>query len=295
MKLAALIEKLAKKAGVDTTGEDFKKITLPDLEVPDEVANSIDQRLMNEAAAASNSTVRNKIKAEALNGFDALVESIIEEEQLQGVDSIKTAGSTYEKVKKLYGLQKETFNQKLKDAVKPGGKGDVDKEAYEKQLAELNGQLKTIKQSLVDKEKEFNNTRESDLTSFDIQRILMGKEYSLPKEMDSDLKLQTAKAAIEKQLQAKGLKIVRNENKQLAIVKNDGTPAYNESNEAIELNNFFDGALAQNKLLKVNDPGAPAGGNPQVHIPGNGQQQTPSSFKEGLGQLEQMIAEQSKS
>lgn len=293
MKLAELIAKLAKKSGVDTNGEEFKKISIPDVEIPDEVATQLDQKLMNEAAAASNSAIRNKIKAEALNGIDALVDAIIEEDQLQGVDAVKNASTSYEKVKKLFGLQKDVHAQKLKDAVKPG-KGDVDKEVYERQLADLNGQLKTLKQTLSDKETEFKNTREADLTGFDIQKILMGKEYALPKEMDHDLKLQTANAAVQKQLQAKGLKIIRTEQGTLAIVKTDGTPAYNESNEAIELNSFFDGALAQNKLLKVNDPADPnGGGKSPVHIPGQNIK-TPAGYQDGLMQLDAMIAEASK-
>ena len=33
----------------------------------------------------------------------------------------------------------------------------------------------------------------------------------------------------------------------------EGQPAYSETNEALEPNTFIDGALAQNKLLKIND------------------------------------------
>ena len=35
----------------------------------------------------------------------------------------------------------------------------------------------------------------------------------------------------------------------------EGQPAYSETNEALEPNTFIDGALAQNKLLKINDAG----------------------------------------
>lgn len=274
MKLAELIAKLAKKSGVDINSEEFKKISIPDVEVPDEVATAIDTKLMNESAAASHSAIRNKIKAEALNGIDALVNSIIEEEQLQGTDDIKGAESSYERVKRLFGFQKNAFNQKLKDLVKPGsGKDPVDKEAYEKQLADLNSQLKDLKKTLSDKETEFNNTRESDLTSFEIQKLLLGKEYALPKEMDAELKIQTANAAIQKQLAAKGFKVIRHpETKALTVVKADGTPAYSESNEPVEINSFFEGVLAQNKLLKVNDDSAAGGsggsGSGGVVVPG---------------------------
>jgi hypothetical protein len=265
MKLAELIAKLSKKAGVDVNGEDFKKISIPDVDVPDEVATAIDTKLMNEQAAISYPSIKNKIKAEALNGIDALVNSIIEEDQLQGTDDIKNAESSFERVKKLYGFQKNHFNQKLKDAVKPGSKDGADKDTYEKQIAELNKAIADLKKTQSEKEAEFNNTRESDLTNFEIQKILLGKDYALPKEMDADLKIQTANAAIAKQLQAQGFKIIRHpETKQLSVVKTDGTPAYNQANEPVELTSLIDGALAQNKLLKVNDG---AGGEGQQQQP----------------------------
>jgi hypothetical protein len=290
MKLAALIEKLAKKAGIDTNADDFKAVTIPDVEVADEIAGKMDKGLLNLDAAKNNADVRKALKAEALNGVDKKVADLLEELGIETADDVKNEPNSYEKITKLAKLIKDTEAAKAKSGTK------VDKEGYDKQIADLQKELKTAKEAVSAKETEFKSTRETDLTNYDIQLLLMGKEYSLPKEMGAKLKLQTAKAAIDMELQAKGFKIVRNENGSLAIVDKDGKPAYSDTHEAIDPEKFFDGALAQNKLLKVNDPANPGEGNsPQTVIPGNSAQQPVSAnFKDGLGQLESMIAAQTQ-
>lgn len=296
MKLADLFLKLAKKVGIDTDSENFKKITLPDVDVPDEMATSLDTKLLTEQAALSNTKIRNTIKAESLNGIDSLINILIEEGQYQDTDSIKNAASSYERVKAFHNHVVKAYEQKVKDATKPGA--NVDKASYDKQIADLNEAIRVTKQSLADKEKEFNSTRETDLTNFEIHKLLLGKEYSLPKEMDADLKVQTAFAAVNKQLQAKGFKVIR-ENGQLVVVDKDNKPAYSDSHEPIQVGSFFDGVLAQNKLLKVNDQ-QDGGSDDKTRtdfIPGNGnngQPKPPANFQKGLETLETMIIDESK-
>lgn len=298
MKIAALLEKLAKKAGIDVTTPEYKAIVFPDVDVPEEYVTSLDTKLFTEQAALANSKIRSTIKAESLNGIDSLINSFIEEDQLQDTDSIKTADNSYARVKAFYNHVKKAYDQKIKDATKPGGK-DVNKDAYDKQIADLQKELRDAKEQMTKKETEFKTVREGDLTNFEIQSLLSGKDYSLPKEMATKLKITTAKSAIDEALQAKGYKISRSESGMLIVVDKDGKPAYNDSHEAIELHNFFDGVLAQNKLLKVNDqsPDDDAGKSSTTTIPGNGtnvQQKLPANYQQGLSAIESMIAEQTK-
>jgi hypothetical protein len=82
--------------------------------------------------------------------------------------------------------------------------------------------------------------------------------------MDNGLKLNTAKGAIELELQKSAFSLKRNEAGQLIIVNKDGQPAYNDKHESLEPATFIDGALARNNILKINDP------NPQNPTPGPG-------------------------
>jgi hypothetical protein len=293
MKFGTLLDKLAKKSGgVDTSKQNFIDLLSSNLEIPDEIVEALDKGLMNIDAAKNNPEVRKVMKAETLNGLDSKVLDILEEFGIETIDDIKNEKNSFEKVSKMVKVIKEDIEKKTK------GAGKLDKDGYDKQVADLNKLLKEHKDLLANKEKEWNDTRESDHTTFDIQKLLMGKDYAFPKEMDADLKLQTAYAAVNKQLQGKGLKIIRNENKQPVIVDKENKPAYNDKHEALELASFIDGALAQNKLLRVNDqnPDNGSGNNHTVQLDGNGQPaKTPANFQQGISQLDQMIADASKS
>ncbi len=262
MKLNTLIERLAKKAGIDTT-----LLALPasinDVDVPDEIANGIDKSLMNLEAAKNNPEIKKLIRTETLNGVDAKVAEVLEELGITEADDITAEKNSFEKIKKLSAKIKEVEEKKAKTVKSP------EKDALEKQIADLNKEIKAAKDGLTAKEKEWQSTRNDDLTDFEIQKKLLGKEYALPKEMNADLKVSTAHSALRMALAAKGLKLVRNE-QGLQIVDKDGNKAYSENHEELQVDNFIDGALAQNKLLKVNDDQSQSGGGnngQQQHIP----------------------------
>jgi len=79
-----------------------------------------------------------------------------------------------------------------------------EREAWQLKESEFQKQLKQITETLTSKETEFKNTREGDLTSFELQKLLLTKDYVFPKDMDSGLKVQTALSAINKDLATKG-------------------------------------------------------------------------------------------
>lgn len=269
MKFGTLLQSLAKKSGVDTTGKEFIDLLSTDIEIPDAVANAIDKGLMNVEAARNHPDVRKVIRTEALNGLDSKVTELLEELGIEDAEDITSEKNSYEKVAKLTRKVKELESKKA------GANNKTDKAEIEKQLADLNRDLKASKDALIAKEKEFANQREADLTNFEIQKLLLGKEYSLPKEMDRELVVGTAQQAINKALAAKGFKIVRDaESGALKITNKEGLAAYSDTNEPLELPSFIDGALAQNKLLKVNDQSqsSGSGNNQQTIIPGSGGQ-----------------------
>jgi hypothetical protein len=271
MKFGTLLSDLAKKAGVDVTQKEFIDLLSTDIEIPDAIAEKINKSLMNLEAAKNNSEIRKAARAEALNGVDSKINELLEELGIEDNTEILEEKNSFEKIAKLTRTVKTLEEKKSKTSKTP------EKEALEKQIADLNKEIKSTKDQFTAKEKEWQDARNGDLTTFEIQKKLLGKEYSLPKEMDADLKVTTAHSAINKALAAKGLKLVRNEQGQLAIVDKDGNKAYSDNHEEIQVDSFIDGALAQNKLLKVNDQNQGSGGgnngSGNQHIPSGGQGQ----------------------
>lgn len=278
-KLSAILDRQFKKLGIEIT-DDLKPLLELDNEIPDEVAGKIDKGLLTVEAAKTNPDVTKVLKQSILAGADAKMDEVIKELGVTVDEDFANNKNTYEKISLLskmlhqQGLKKGEANSKegLSETVKK------EREAFTTEKATMQAQLKQLTDSLTAKETEFKSTRENDLTSFELQKILLGKDYVFPKEMDSSLKVQTAMGALNMDLASKGLVIKRNEAGQLVITDKEGQKAYTDKHEPIDNpNNYIDGVLTQNKLLNINDPSKQQqqqqqgpGGNGT--IPNNGQQ-----------------------
>lgn len=257
MKVGQLIANLAKKLNLDTTSEEFKEVVGISIEIDDETATKIEKGLLTIDAAKAHKDVRKVIRAEVLNGVDATLAELVEELGVEVDDDFKNETNSFTKIGKLAKRIKDIESKK---AANPEQKKEI-----EKQIEKLNAELRDAKKALADKEAEFKLTRDNDLTNFELQKILLGKNYALPKEMDSDLKVQTALNAVNRELTKKGFKIARTEDGQLTVLTKEGLEAYNEKNEAVKLSDFIDSALAVNKLLAISDPNQQGGGNNGQH------------------------------
>lgn len=274
-KLGTFLTSLAKKSNIDITQPAFVELLAHDIDIPDDIATAMDKALMNEDAAKTK--LRSTLRTEALNGVDTRIEELLAELGYEdaAVADIKGEKNSYEKIAKLTRTIRDLESKKA------GAKGEG-KEALEKRIDKLVADLKDANQKLVDRETEFTQTRQSDLTRFDLHKKLLGKDYALPKEMDGDLKLATAEGAVNKALAAKGYKIARTDSG-LHLVDKDGNDAYSDTHERVLLDSFIDGALAQNKLLRVSDQSQQNGG-------GNTGQQSHISSTGGTGNA-QAVAE----
>jgi hypothetical protein len=282
-KIGTLIEKLFKKAGIDTSNEELKPLFELDTEVADEIVGKVDKSLMTAEAAKNNPEVNKILRQKILAPADAIMDDLIAELGLQPGDDFMAEKNTYEKIAKLTKLASEAG----KKATGANNKQTADEFAQKE--AAYNKTIKELKDAALAKETEFKTSRENDLTSFELQKILLGKDYVFPKEMDPNLKVTTALGAVQNELTKKGFSVKRNEAGQLVIVNKEGQPAYSDTNEAIEPNTFIDGALAQNKLLKINDA------NQQQSAASNGTQTIPSNTPQGnssiVAEIEAQLAE----
>jgi hypothetical protein len=257
-KLGDVLSRQFKKLGIDITDE-IKPLTELDTEVTDEVAGKIDKGLLSIEAAKNNQEVIKHLKQQTLAGADNRMDELIKEHGITVDETFANEKNTYEKIAMLLKTSIDHGKKKAEAASKEGVSETVKKlrEEFQQKEADYQNKLKAATESLTSKETEFKTSRENDLTSFELQKILLGKDYVFPKEMDSSLKVQTALGAINKDLATKGLVLKRNEAGSLVITDKDGNKAYTEKHEAIEdPNAYIDGILTHNKLLNINDPNA---------------------------------------
>ena len=288
MKTGELLGKLAKKAGIDTTTDEWKPILALDHEVPAEIATKVDNGLLSVEAAKQHPDVKKAVKAEVLAGADAKIESVMTELGIAGDDDFKGEKNTFEKIARLTKLAQEAGKKAS------GSTNKQTAEEFAREKEDYNRQIRELKEKLTKQETDYNSQRENDLTDFEFQNTLFGKDYALPKEMDTKLKVSTARGAVQQALLQKGYKLKRNEAGQLTIVDKDGAPAYGADNVALEPNTFIDGVLTQNKLLRINDPNAApgdggSGGTGHV-IPGGGAPKNGAMVAELGAQLKDLPA-----
>lgn len=254
-KLGSVLERQFKKLGIEIT-DDLKPLIELDTEITDKVADTIDKGLLTIEAAKINPDVKNALKAQTLAGADAQMDELIKEMGLTVDEDFANEKNTYAKIPKLAKLLHEAGKKKGEGANKENVSEVIKQERtqWTQKEAEFQKQLKQLNETLAAKETEFKTTREGDLTAFEVDKILLGKKYVLPEDMDSSIKIATARGALNKDLQSKGLYLRRNEAGQLVITDKDGQTAYSDKHEKIDNpNNYIDGVLTQNKLLKIND------------------------------------------
>lgn len=262
VKLGTLLERQFKKLGIEVS-EELKAIVALENEVPDELATKIDKGLLTMEAAKNNADLIKLFKQQTLAGADARMDDIIKEHGIIVDEAFANEKNTYEKIgllvkaglstgiKKGEAVNKENISEVLKK----------ERDAFAQKEADYNKKLADLTTSLTAKETEFTTTRESDLTSFELQKILLTKDYVFPKDMDNSIKVQTAMSALNKDLSTRGLKISRDAAGSLVITDKDGNKAYTEKHEPIEkVDSYIDGVLTHNKLLNINDPNQPAPG-----------------------------------
>ncbi len=248
-KVGSLIEKLFKKAGIDTTAENLKPLIALDAEISEEDFSKVDKGLLTLEAAKNNSEINKHFRNTILTGADARMDEMIVELGLQPGEDFVNDKNTYEKIAKLTRLANEAGK-------KATGKTSTDE--FAKKEAEYNRQLSELKNSVTLKDKEIAAERTTGRKDNRLERkiLSLADKLNVPAELDVDVKIEIVKGAINRQLQKEGLHLSLDDSDNLIVVDKDGKPAYNpKDNVAYEPNTYIDGALAQNKLLKINNTG----------------------------------------
>lgn len=297
VKVGKFLEKIAKKAGQDTSVEAFKTLLELDMDIPDEIAASLDKNLLNIEDAKKHTDVNKALRQSILGAADLKMEEVLKEIKVQPDDTFINEHNTYEKIpmlaKMIYdaGQKKATADNQVgvHETLKKEKEAFAAKEAdYQKQFGDFQAKLKAAQDQFEAREKTYNDSLESNSINYDLYKKLLGKNYVLPEKMDPDLKVETALVTIKNELGKKGLSIKRGEGRELGLFDKEGNPGYSADHNLLKLDDFLDGVLAQNNLLKINDSDNKNSGQ-------SGAQDIPGANKNGnsaiMAEIDQQIKE----
>lgn len=250
-KLKDFITQLAKKSGFDTQSETAKPFfdALPDTDVPEDIHKGIDNALISLTEAKNNyPELKNHYTKQALDGMDKEFNSLIEDFQLddQTKSEILAEKSTYKRGPMLTRKIVELERKKLATT---GGK---DKQEIQKQIDDLQAQLKSTKETLELEKKSFDQQRLQDRIN-NKKNVFFSGVKTIHDELDPETRYTIIDSQIQKELQDRQAKFALDEQGNVVLMRNDGTNFFGENHQQVKPLQFIEQVLAKNKQLKVTD------------------------------------------
>lgn len=248
MNLAEILKSAAQQSGVSET--ELKPIldnaTLSSIEVDEAVSTKLVAPRLTMDAAKNNPDLKKHFSAQVIDGFEAELYRTATELGLDAdaVSEIKGLDSAFKRVS---GLAK-----KVKDIeAAKAGKGSADTEKLNKQIEELNGQILKVREETAVQLQAKDASLENERIGLTLNNMLSNYDYAT--NVDKDINITLANSLIQKELSAKGLRIVRKDNT-LALITSEGTE-YFDNNAKVSVNDFAARTLANAKVLKASNSG----------------------------------------
>lgn len=248
MKLKDFTINALKIAGV--TDAELTEITnaanADEVVLSDDLIKKFNAGVLTLDSAKANPNLKSHFNAQVYNGIDALVARIVEENDLDSLSKfdIDSEKSTPKKIE----LLTKALNKKVSTAKAPANADEI--KVLNEQLLNLKTQSEL---ALKNKENEFENT----LIQMQRSQYLASKEYAnIP---DKEIGIKIANEYLNKALTEKGAILVRVDGQLKLKSAKDPSLDYYENNKIVSYNEFADGVLAQNNLLKVQTQTPPAG------------------------------------
>lgn len=250
-KISEFLKTLIVKGGGNVDDEKIKTALAAigaELELSDDIVTAIDHGLISiENAKNNHPDIKKHYSALALNGLDAELKRLMEDEKF-GDDIIAELESEKSSTKRATLIAKKI--KELEGAKSNAGKADV--KALNDKIADLNTQLRTIK----DNENNIKSDYEKKLRDKDrgyAMRGILGSYETIYDKLDPETKSITINAIIEKNLRAKGFALDVDENGNLVINTKDGSNAFTDDHRPLTPKAFFDKVMADENILVVSD------------------------------------------
>lgn len=249
MKATTLLSELMEKAGIDTSDAKLKDILAVQVDIPDEFAKELSEKLMTLDAAKP--LLKNGIISDFSKGF---LKNIDERLQAEGIEKSEIDSVFNENGKpKSTGKVILSAMEKIAEAKEKVNPANPDKEKLQKEeIVKLNKQLSEMKEGYVPKA-DIDKVR-ADWDGDKYERAI--ESHFLPKKWSDNYPVEVrptlVKTFLEKELAAMGAKAVMN-GKDVKIVKADDLTSdyFDSSNKLVTFASLADKIMSANKFLAV--------------------------------------------
>jgi hypothetical protein len=250
-KLSDFIKSLIVKAGGNVDDEKIKTALAAvdaNTELGDEIATAIDNGLISLDSAKNNHPdIKKHYTALALNGLDSELKRLMEEEKF-GDDIIAELEAEKSSTKRAALIAKKI--KELESA--KAGQGKEATRALNEQIADLNKQLRTEKDSVNGIKTEYEGKLRAKDMSY-AKRDLMAGYKTIHDGLDAETRNIIINAIIDKNMKSKGLQWELDSNGNFVIQTKEGSNAFTEDNRQMTPKIFLDKVMADEKLLVVSD------------------------------------------
>lgn len=283
VKIGTLLNNLAKKAGYDTNLPAFTEVLSANLELPDDLAATLESRLFNEDAAKNNPALKSYFFKQALDGVDKGTVRLMDEFQFDEDSRKEISGitNTYERlpaiVKKIQELE-----------AKKGDANKGDKALLQDQINKLNQEKAGL---MAEKEREITQIKadsQKEVVNF-MKQIGIQSANLVTDQYDKEVMVAMANQFIDKELSTQGARVINNGGALKLVQASDEALDFYADNKAVSWEEFRDSVLSKYKLIAVNRPPVTPTGptTPQQPVT-PGQRPANSSF---LSKIEQAKAD----
>ena len=263
MKLSEFINNQSTKAGVDFAA-DANKVFFDalaaaniDLDMPDDLAKTIDNKFITvEAAKNNHPDIKNHYQSQALDTIDKTITA-----------TLKELGVSQDEIDALLQQEQSTFKRtplalrKIKDLEsKKANASKPDQAAIQKQIDDLHAQLRTKEDEVKTMKSSYENQQKQARMDRILDRMFSGAK-TIFDTLDPEVKNDSLRVAFNKALQLGDGKIELGENGDLVLLRKDGTNFFGDGNRQLNPQQFLDGVLSRNKLLVASNPTTPGQGS----------------------------------
>jgi hypothetical protein len=252
MKAQQFISQLLVKLGADITDPVAHQLLnvaqLNTLDLPETFTSKFDGNFYTEESALRNPSIRNRIKAESLNGVDAEIKTVMDRYEISEEEAtdIVAEQSTSKRLSRLA----DKIAEKQQEKVKTTGK---DRDVLTADIAKLNAEILKIKTAHQAELASVQNARKGDRLNWELNNIYNSFDYAGPFEK-ADATV-AAQSIVNRMAQEKGFKFDVDDTGKMSVTTAEGMPYYDNNVEVTDAAAFLRKKLIERKMLKVSEPG----------------------------------------
>lgn len=253
VKIGTLLNNLAKKAGYNTESPEFTDILSANLEIPDELNEALNSKLLTEESAKNSPALKKHFRSSILDGVDKNILSLFDEFEFDDATRQEITGieNTYERIPALAKKIRDLEGQKA-------SAGKTDKAQLQEQINRLNQEKAQLIKQYDDQIKSIRQEAQNEITTTLFRNSLAEVDLA-EDQFDRETMLTLAEQRLNKELAAQGAKVV-NKNGVLTLVQaSDEALDFYKDNKLVSYRDFRDQVLSSAKIIKVNKPAGQTG------------------------------------